>query len=527
MNETAATTIQMDGPTTPGLVLRALRRFPDRTAFVQDGDGALSYRATLAMIGRLQAAMAAAATGPQPLRLALISSNRAEAWCAEIAAQALGGLTTWLHPMASLADHVAQLEDAQVNALLVDVPSYRDRGGELAARCPGVKTVWTLGPAGFGTDLIAAMAKIGEATVRDLSRPQDIANLGYTGGTTGKSKAAIRRQRNQAAIYLSVLTDYELPEAPRFLAAAPISHVGGTKIIPTLMRGGTVHLLKGFDPEQLLATVERERINMTLLVPTMIYKLLDHPALAKTDMRSLELLLYGASPMSPTRLVEGIERLGPVFSQLYGQTECYPISLLRKADHDPQRPELFASCGAPLSTCDVRLLDEQLREVPPGEAGEICVRAPQAMEGYWRRPELTAEAFAGGWLHTGDIARQDDRGYLYIVDRKKDMIVSGGFNVYPREIEDVLTSHPSVAMAAVIGVPDAKWGESVAAVVVRKPGAAVDADTLVRLVKEHKGSQQAPKRVDFVEALPLTALGKIDKKLLREPHWAGQARKVG
>ncbi len=510
----------------PGLVLRALRRHPERTAFVQDGGEALSYRTTLNLIGRVQAALAAA-TGGQPLRLALISSNRAEAWCAEVAAQALGGLTTWLHPMASMADQVAQIQDAQANALLVDVPTYRDRGGELAACCPGLKTVWTLGPASFGTDLIATMAQVGEVSVRDLSHPLGMATLGYTGDTTGRSKAAIRRQRHQAAIALSILTDFELPLIPRYLAAAPISHVAGTKVLPTLMRGGTVHLLKSFDPEQLLATVECERINMTLLVPTMVYKLLDHPSLSRTDTRSLELLLYGASPMSPTRLVEGIERFGPVFSQLYGQTECYPISLLRKADHDPKHPELFASCGAPVSSSDVRLLDDEMNEVPPGEAGEICVRATQAMESYWGRPELTAEAQAGGWLHTGDIARQDDRGYLYIVDRKKDMIVSGGFNVYPREIEDVLTSHPAVAMAAVIGVPDAKWGEAVAAVVVRKPGAVVDEDALVQLVKGKKGSQQAPKRVEFVDALPLTALGKIDKKQLREPHWAGQARRVG
>lgn len=521
----STTRVTLDGPTLPGLVVRALRRHPDRMAFVQDGGEALSYRATLALIGRMQAALAG--TGEQPLRLALISSNRAEAWCAEVAAQALGGLTTWLHPMASLHDQVAQLQDAQANALLVDATAYHDRGGELAARCPGLKAVWTLGPASFGTDLIACAARVGEASVRDLSHPQGVATLGYTGGTTGRSKAAVRRQRQQAAIALAILADFELPLVPRYLAAAPISHVGGTKVLPTLMRGGTVHLLKSFDPEQLLATVERERINMTLLVPTMVYKLLDHPALARTDTRSLELLLYGASPMSPTRLVEGIERFGAVFSQLYGQTECYPISLLRKADHDLQHPELFASCGAPVSHCNVRLLDEDLNEVPPGEAGEICVRAPQAMESYWERPELTADALAGDWLHTGDIARQDDRGYLYIVDRKKDMIVSGGFNVYPREIEDVLTSHPAVAMAAVIGVPDAKWGEAVAAVVVRKPGAVVDEDALVRLVKEQKGSQQAPKRVDFVDALPLTALGKIDKKQLREPHWAGQTRRVG
>jgi fatty-acyl-CoA synthase len=273
--------------------------------------------------------------------------------------------------------------------------------------------------------------------------------------------------------------------------------------------------------------VEREKINFTLLVPTMIYVLLDHPRLGRSDLSSLELILYGASPMSPTRLVEGLERIGPVFSQLYGQTECYPVSVLGKVDHDASRPELFASCGFPIASCRVSLRDEDNNEVKPGEAGEICVRAPQAMEQYWKRPEQTAETFKGGWLHTGDIARADERGYLYIVDRKKDMIVSGGFNIYPREVEDVISSHPDVAMVAVIGVPHEKWGEAVAALVVTKQGARPAPEALMQLVKDRKGGTHAPKQVEFVETLPLTAVGKVDKKVLRAKYWAGRGRLVG
>jgi fatty-acyl-CoA synthase len=259
----------------------------------------------------------------------------------------------------------------------------------------------------------------------------------------------------------------------------------------------------------------------------MVYVLLDHPRLDQTDLSSLELILYGASPMSPTRLVEGLERIGPIFSQLYGQTECYPVSVLRKEDHDARRPELFASCGFPIASCSVSLRDEDDNEVDPGEAGEICVRAAHAMEQYWKRPEQTAETFKGGWLHTGDIARADERGYLYIVDRKKDMIVSGGFNIFPREVEDVLSSHPDVAMAAVIGVPHEKWGEAVAALIVVKAGTTPSAEALMQLVKDRKGGPHAPKQVEFVDALPLTAVGKVDKKVLRAKYWAGQARQVG
>jgi fatty-acyl-CoA synthase len=286
-------------------------------------------------------------------------------------------------------------------------------------------------------------------------------------------------------------------------------------------------MLKGFDPEAVLSTIQRERINFTLFVPTMIYVLLDHPNLPKTDLSSLELLLYGASPMSPSRLIEGLERIGPVFSQLYGQTECYPASVLRKADHDPNNPELFLSCGFPIAACQMKILDDDDREVATGEAGEICIRASHVMAEYWKRPEQTAETLKNGWLHTGDIAKADERGYMYILDRKKDMIVSGGFNIFPREVEDVLSTHADVAMVAVVGVPDDKWGEAVTAIVVPRAGAQPDEQALIELVKQRKGSAHAPKHIKFVKELPMTGVGKVDKKALRASFWAGRERMVG
>jgi fatty-acyl-CoA synthase len=513
-------------PTGTTMTLRALARFPDRMAFVWDG-GSLTYRAAHALIGRLQAAMAASGLA-KGQTAAFLSANSAETWCAGVAAQGLGLVVTWLHPLGSLADHLDVIEDSGATALVVDPRTHAQRGGELASGAAGrLATVLTMGRADFGRDLMAAAERAGEAAPVDLTGPDDYAIINYTGGTTGKSKGAIRRHRSTAASAVSIAADFEFPAVPRYLAAAPITHVSGTKVLPSLLRGGTIHLLKGFDPERFLATIERERINFTLMVPTMIYVLLDHPKLDKTDLSSLELVLYGASPMSPTRLVEGLERIGPVFSQLYGQTECYPVSVLRKGDHDAKRPELFASCGFPIASCSVSLRDEDNNEVKPGEAGEICVRAPHAMEQYWKRPEQTAETFKGGWLHTGDVARTDERGYLYIVDRKKDMIVSGGFNIFPREVEDVLSSHPDVAMAAVIGVPHEKWGEAVAALIVPRPGTRPAAEALMQLVKDRKGGTHAPKQVEFVDSLPLTAVGKVDKKVLRARYWAGQARQVG
>jgi fatty-acyl-CoA synthase len=505
--------------------LRALARYPSRTAFSWPG-GSLTYAGATELIGRLQKVFSQ--LGLQPgARVATLSANRADSWCSGVAAQLARLSITSLHPLGSLDDQLFQLEDSEAQVLVVDAETFRDRGGDLAARASGLTAVFTLGPANYGVDLLQAIDAAGTATARCFAGPDDLSTLSYTGGTTGKSKGALRYHREISGFAHAILADFEIPDHPSYLAVAPISHVAGTKVLPTLMRGGTVHMLKGFDPEAVLKTIERERINFTLFVPTMIYVLLDHPALDRTDLSSLQLLLYGASAMSPSRLIEGIERIGPVFSQLYGQTECYPVSVLRKKDHDPRTPGLFLSCGFPIAACQVKILDNDDREVATGEAGEICVRAPHVMAEYWKRPEQTAETLKNGWLHTGDIARTDERGYMFILDRKKDMIVSGGFNIFPREIEDVLTQHADVAMCAVVGVPDDKWGEAVTAIVVAREGTRPDADELINLVKAKKGSAHAPKHIQFVRELPMTGVGKVDKKVLKASFWAGRERMVG
>jgi fatty-acyl-CoA synthase len=512
-------------PTVCEQTLRALARYPSRTAFSWPG-GSITYQGATDLIGRIQSVFVR--LGLQPgTRVAFLTANRADTWCAGVAAQLSRLAITWLHPLGSLDDQLFQIEDSEAQMLVVDAATFRDRGGELAAKASGLKAVFTLGAAGYGADLLQAIEGAGSATPKCLAGPNDIATLNYTGGTTGKSKGALRYHREYGGFANAILADFEIPETPSYLTVAPISHVAGTKVLPTLMRGGTVHMLKGFDPEAVLSTIQRERINFTLFVPTMIYVLLDHPNLPKTDLSSLELLLYGASPMSPSRLIEGMERIGPVFSQLYGQTECYPASVLRKADHDPKNPELFLSCGFPIAACQVKILDDNDQEVATGEAGEICIRATHVMAEYWKRPEQTAETLKNGWLHTGDIAKVDERGYMYILDRKKDMIVSGGFNIFPREVEDVLSTHADVAMVAVVGVPDDKWGEAVTAIVVARAGTQPNEQTLIELVKRRKGSAHAPKHIKFVKELPMTGVGKVDKKALRATFWAGRERMVG
>ncbi|MBR0896729.1 AMP-binding protein [Bradyrhizobium tropiciagri] len=505
--------------------LRALARYPGRTAFKWSG-GSLSYRGALSLIGRFQAIFRRDGI-EHGRRVALLSTNRADAWCAGVAAQASRAAITWLHPLGSLEDQLFQLEDVGATTLIVDSDALEDRGRDIVVRASGLVTIYTLGRADYGNDLLAAAELLGTATARAFDQPEDIATINYTGGTTGRSKGAVRRHREYAGFASAILADFELPSDPQYLAVAPISHVAGTKVLPVLMRGGTVHLMRTFEPAQVLSTIEQSRINCTLLVPTMIYGLLDHPNLEKSDVSSLDLVMYGASPMSPSRLAEGIERIGPVFSQLYGQTECYPIMVLRKADHDLRRPDLLLSCGFPVSACDVKILDENDREVDFGEIGEVCARGAHTMTEYWNRPDQTAESLRHGWLRTGDIARANEEGYYFILDRKKDMIVTGGFNVYPREIEDILATHPDVSLSAVVGAPDDKWGEAVTAFVVLREGAVLSPDAIISLVRARKGPAYAPKQVKLVASLPMTGVGKVDKKALRGQLWAGRDRMVG
>jgi fatty-acyl-CoA synthase len=328
------------------------------------------------------------------------------------------------------------------------------------------------------------------------------------------------------------LSEWEWPEHPKFLMCTPLSHAGAAFFVPTLMKGGSMVVLPKFDPAEVLRTIEEQKITATMLVPSMLYALMDHPDSHTRDLSSLETVYYGASAINPVRLAEAIERFGPIFAQYYGQSEApMVISYLPKDAHDEKR---LSSCGRPSAFLRTALLGEDDKPVAVGEPGEICVAGPLLAGGYWGLPEATAEAFRDGWLRTGDVAREDEDGFWFIVDRTKDMIVTGGFNVFPREVEDVVAEHPSVAQVGVIGVPDEKWGEAVTAIVVLRSDAPTDESSIARMtteiqdaVKERKGAVQSPKQIIVADALPLTALGKPDKKALRKQYWSDSDRSVG
>ncbi|WP_280267345.1 AMP-binding protein, partial [Nocardia wallacei] len=406
------------------------------------------------------------------------------------------------------------------------VPAFGPRARDLGAGAPPLTGGRVRGPvpdelAAGGVDLLAAADKFEPEPIEAAELlPDDVISISYTGGTTGKPKGVIGTALTMATMTQIQLSEWEWPRRPKFLICTPLSHAGAAFFLPVVLLGGQCVVVPRFDAGEVLRAIEEHKITATMLVPSMIYALLDHPDIATRDLSSLETVYYGASAIDPTRLRQAIDRFGPIFAQYFGQSEApMAISYLGKDEHDEQR---LSSCGRPSAALRVALLDPDDNVVAPGEVGEIGVSGPLLAGGYLNLPEVTAETFRNGWLRTGDLARADEDGFLHIVGRSKDMVVTGGFNVFPREVEDVVSEHPRVRSVAVVGVPDARWGEAVTAVVVLAPEAADDPAAVAEVtaqiqetVKRRKGSVQVPKHVLVVEELPLTGLGKPDKKAVR------------
>jgi acyl-CoA synthetase (AMP-forming)/AMP-acid ligase II len=363
---------------------------------------------------------------------------------------------------------------------------------------------------------------------------EDVVVLSSTGGTTGAPKGVMNTHRSTQTFcaHFMIGCPYAADVTPVNLAAAPITHTAGLLSLPCTARGGTVVVLTKPDPAQLLGAIQKHGVSELFLPPTVIYRLLDIPDLnKKVDFSSLRYFLYGAAPMSVEKLKRAIEVFGPVMMGGYGQTEApTSISFLTPGEHfaagQVASDERLASVGRPNPLVRVEIMNDANEILPPGATGEICVRGDLVMKGYYKAPEKTAETIVDGWLHTGDIGHVDAEGYLHITDRKKDMIITGGFNVYPSEVEQVIWSHPAVQDCAVIGVPDAQWGEAVKAVVELNAGQQVSADELIALCKDRLGSVKAPKTVDFVDSLPRSPVGKVLKKDLRVKYWQDAGRRI-
>ncbi|PSR32374.1 MAG: long-chain fatty acid--CoA ligase [Sulfobacillus benefaciens] len=362
--------------------------------------------------------------------------------------------------------------------------------------------------------------------------PDTLVTLQTTGGSTGLPKGVMHSSRSLLAMVDQHLAcmDYQ-GEPPVYLAAAPLTHTAGFLVPAILALGGTTVVLSRVNPREMLQAVAQYQVTTFFLPPTAIYSMLAVPHLTDYDLSSLKFFVYGASPMSPDKLQETVAVFGPVMLQVYGQQETeFPLTYLSPADHyengSVASRQRLMSCGRQAPLVEVAIMDGEGCIVPANHVGEIVARGATMMRGYYKNPSLTAQTWAHGWVHTGDLGYQDEDGYFYIVDRVKDMIVTGGFNVYSSQVENVLLAHPAIHNCAVIGVPDEQWGEAVKAVVELKPGYTVSEEELIQFCKKQLGGVKTPKSVDFVQTLPRSAVGKILKRELRAPYWADRERQV-
>jgi fatty-acyl-CoA synthase len=468
-------------------------------------------------------------------KVAFLMANCPEYVFCEYATAKIGTIRVPLAVLLSSSDHIYMMNQVKAKVLIY----HEKMAGRVHEMMPDLKTVEHFicvadRPQNVqeGHLHLQTLMQEHEPVVAPVAiDPEDLVGIYFTGGTTGKPKGVMLSHRAWVYTILMEMLEFGFGWHEVFAYATPLTHAGGCLMLPVLLRRGRCVILDYFDPADLLSQIEREKVTMTFLVPTMIYVLLDYADREKCDLSSLANVIYGASAIAPERLKQAVETFGPIFTQLFGQTEApMTLSALSRAEHivdDPDRERLvFSSAGRPTFHTRVRLVDEAGNDVSDGSPGEVVVQCANMMSGYYENPEATADTIRDGWLHTGDIATMDEEGLLYIVDRKKDMIVSGGFNIFPREIEDVLFEHPAVKGAAVVGTPHPKWGEQVTAVVALHSGKEATAEELIDFVKARKGSMMAPKKVQFKDEIPLTNLGKVDKKTIRAEFWKDRDRMV-
>ena len=404
---------------------------------------------------------------------------------------------------------------------------------ELAAHVPTLRAFVCIDREGaLGPSLDAWTAGLpDEDPPLALEDPTRVYRITVTGGTTGSPKG-VQHAHVQAEVNTSgFLATLRYDRTPRFLMAAPMTHAAGLVSFHVLAQGGSVHFLDKTEPAGVLEHFERETITTTVMPPTLLYNLLADPTVRRRDHAALRYLLVGTAPVSAEKLKESVEVFGPVLGQLYGQSECPMATFLSPQDvaeavSRPERAHLLRSCGRPLPATLMAIMDPQGRLLPDGEKGELVVRSNQVMRGYLGQPGATAECSTFGWHHTSDVGWRDAEGYFYIVDRKRDLIISGGFNVFPSEVEQVIWSHPAVHDCAVIGVPDDKWGEAVKAVVMLKAGAALTEDDLIAFCRAQLGAVKTPKTVEFWLDLPRSPLGKVLKREVRDRFWVGAGRVI-
>ncbi len=474
------------------LIRRAALYYRDAHCLVE-GERAVGFRQLDALTDRLGNALLERGFVPGD-RIGVLLPNGIECLVAYYALAKAGLVRVSLNTRETLDDHAFKLADSGSRGVI-----HNDVEGLNVEIAIGSREL---------AEQMSSGSSAPCAVDRDLDAPY---RLGYTGGTTGRSKAVTLTTRGELAELSAFLTDLvpDIREGDTFLHAAPIAHASGAFFLPCLVRGARSLVMPKFDPEEFVALAMRERADLTFLVPTMLAMVLETPSIEGARF-GLRCIAYGASPIAPALLKRAEKRFGRVFAQTYGQAESpMVITCLRSQDHDR-----IGSCGRPFTIVEVAVFDEQDRPLSPGERGEIVCRGPQTMAYYWNKPDATAAAFRGGWLHTGDIGYMDEDGFFYLVDRKNDMLISGGYNVYPREVEDVLLSCEGVVEAAVVGLPDEKWGERVYAVVAGRRD--LSADAVMTHARDRLATYKRPKGVEIWPELPKTSANKILRRAVRD-----------
>ena len=510
---------------------RALRTNAVRRAIEWDG-GSLTYAEVDAWSRHLETGLRDHGVGPGDA-VALFTGNRPEFIVGDIAIARLGAARVPVNQLLPPATVAYTLRHSRARAVLVGPE-------QAAAAAVALKEV--------GDDVAVWQVDDGGVPLLPQARPlhppdtpaspvpmagvpaDAIAAILYTGGTTGRPKGVVHTQGSWLAFHTAQLIEAEIRQHERMLLMTPLAHAGGVFAQSAMLRGATVVLRDRFDTADTLHALEHEGITWTFLVPTMIYRLLDALGVAPGPVATgrfpqLDTIVYGAAPISPDRLGAALSVFGPVFLQLYGQTECPNWGTrLAKGDHDPARPDRLSSCGQASIGAEVKVVDDDGAELPAGDIGEVCVRAPYTLLRYHDDPEATAAKFLDDWIRTGDVGVLDDAGYLYLKDRRADMVVTGGMNVYCKEVEDVLAAHPAIRDVAVIGIPHDDWGEAVHAIIVADEH--TDEADVLAWARDRVAAYARPKTVEFTAALPETPFGKIDKKALRARYWGDHARAI-
>lgn len=525
----------------PDVLDRACVYYGERTAILDAASGeSVTYRELGLWRNRIANALIGAGVRKGE-RVGLLMPNCLEFIPIQQAIWAAAAVLVQMPTRAAAEGFKSNLAQTDATALLYHA-KFEDAVAAIREQLPKLQTLIRVGSV-EGDPKVEALDFATLVAGQSSQRPQvdieehDEAYVLFTSGSTGEPKGVVNSHYSWS--YYSISAGLEIGDirfGEVFAHGAPLTHFTQIFVMPTFIRGGTNVMLPGLEPDSLLTYIEQYRVTAAALVPTIIYLLLDHPRRSEVDLGSLQTVVYAGSPITPERLRQALEVFGPIFIQTYAGTEPGYVACLRKHEHvqrDGESTEQWTArlgaAGRPMFQVSVTIQDENDAILPIGEVGEICSHQLGQMLGYLD-PARDADTLRSGWVHTGDVGYLDSDGYLYIVDRKKDMVVSGGFNVFPRQVEDVLATHAAVAQAAVIGVPDTKWGEAVMAVVVAHTGEitgpALESE-LIKHVKATLGSIPAPKTILFADSLPLNPAGKVDKKAIRKPYWRNKSRQIG